>query len=164
MARGLAVATASATAAAIAAAALAQPAAGPKVDAPGKLPEPALSVPDLTYDARILSSAKSAESFQGPLDGGWVLGAARGGDLYRFQLSDAHGRLEGAWRDLRRPGDPAASGFLDAAQRTPAGVTLRFAPPGEPPVTVALAPDLRGETEQAGRRRAVSLRREGPLR
>lgn len=142
----------------------AAPPAGPKVDAPGKLPEPAPSVPDLVYDARVLSSAKSAESFQGPLDGGWVLSAAGRGDLYAFQLTDKRDHVEGAWRDLRRPGDPAASGFLDAVQRSPAGVTLRFTPAAQAPVTVALGPNLRGQAEQAGDRQAVSLRRDDPLR
>jgi hypothetical protein len=147
---------------AFASAAFAQPAPGPRVDAPGKLPEPPPSVPDLAYDARLLSSAASAESFQGPLDGGWVLGAQGEGDLYALQLTDKRDHLEGAWRDLRRPGDPAASGFLDEVRRSPAGLSLRFTPQGQGPVTVALGPNLRGQAEQDGRRRAVALRRSPP--
>jgi hypothetical protein len=142
--------------------ALAQPAPGPKVDAPGKLPEPPPSIPDLAYDARLLSSAASAESFQGPLDGGWTLGAQGAGDLYALQLTDRRDHVEGAWRDLRRPGDPAASGFLDQIQRSSSGLSLRFTPQGQAPITVALGPNLRGQAEQDGRRFPVALRRGVP--
>jgi hypothetical protein len=132
------------------------------VDAPGKLPGPPPSPPDLAYDARLRASAASAESFQGPLDGGWILRAEGEGDVYALQLTDQRDRIEGAWRDLRRPGDPAASGFLDQIQRTPQGVTMRFTPQAQEPVTVALGPNLRGQAEQGGRRYAVSLRRSAP--
>ncbi len=162
--RGLCAAGVLSLAASIACAQPAPPPVGPKVDAPGKLPEPTPSVPDLVYDARVLSSAKSAESFQGPLDGGWVLSEAGQGDVYAFQLTDKRDRVEGAWRDLRRPGDPAASGFLEAVQRSPTGLTLRFTPTGQAPVTVALGPNLRGQAEQAGGRRTASLRRDDVLR
>ena len=116
---------------------------------------------DLAYDARLRASAAAAERFQGPLDGGWIL-AAGGGDLYAFQLVDKGDRLDGAWRDLRRPGDPAASGFLDEIRRTADGLTLRFTPPGEAPVTVALGPELGGRAEQGGRAVAAALRRRRP--
>ncbi len=132
-------------------------AAGPKVDAPGPLPEPPPAA-DAAYDARLRESAAAAESFQGPLDGGWTLGA-QGRGLYAFELVDKGEQVEGAWRDLRRPGDPAASGFLDEARRASGGLILRFTPPGQPPVSVELGPNLRGRAEQGGRRLAVALRR-----
>jgi hypothetical protein len=152
---------------AAATAAFAQPAPpaaalGPKVEAPGRLPEPTPSIADLAYDERLLSSAEAAERFQGPLDGGWTLRAAGGGDLYAFEFTDKRDRIEGAWRDLRRQGDPAASGFLGEVRRTEGGLTLRFAPPGQAPVNVALGPNLRGQAEQDGRRLAVALRRSPP--
>lgn len=135
---------------------------GPKVDAPGKLPGPPPSVPDLAYDARLLSSAASAESFQGPLDGSWTLAAEGQGDLFGLQFTDKREGLEGAWRDLRRPGDPKASGFVDQVSRSPAGLSFRLSPEGQPPVTVALGPNLRGRAEQAGQSFAVALRRKAP--
>jgi hypothetical protein len=135
----------------------------PKVDAPGKLPEPPLSPPDLAYDARLKFSAAEAERFQGPLDGAWTVAAAGQGALYALQLTDKRDHVEGAWRDLRRPGDPAASGLIDEVQRSPAGVTLRFTPAGAAPVTVALGRNLAGELDQGGRRLAVVMRRTDPL-
>lgn len=135
------------------------PAAGPNLEAAGRLPEPAPSIPSLAYDARLLSSAAAAERFQGALDGGWVLSAAGQGDLYAFQLVDRRQGLEGAWRDLRRPGQPAASGFLEL-QRTPQALVLRFTPAPEAPATVTLRPDLSGELDQGGRRTPVVLRRD----
>lgn len=116
--------------------------------------------PDLAYDARILSSAAAAEQFQGPLDGGWTL-TAKTGDLYAFQLVDRPEALEGAWRDLRRPGQPAASGVLDL-QRTPPGLAIRFAPAGQAPVAINLRSDLHGVLEQGGSRVKVTLRRRKP--
>src|SRR4051812_5098904 len=71
---------------------------GPHVEDPGKLPEAPPTVPDLAYDSRVLSSAASAEQFQGKLDGGWTLSADGQGDLYAFELVDKHDALEGAWR------------------------------------------------------------------
>ena len=148
-------------------AALATPAlAGPTVDAPGRLPEPPPSVPDLAYDSRLLSSAAAAEQFQGALDGGWTLSADAAvggqGDLYAFQLVDKRDHIEGAWRDLRRPGDPAASGFVDQLQRTPEGLVIRFTPAPGRPTTVVLRADLRGELTGDGRAVPVTLRRTAP--
>jgi hypothetical protein len=131
---------------------------GPHVETPGKLPEPPKSVPDMVYDTRVISSAASAEQFQGPLDGGWTL-TARKRPLYAFELVDRQTAVEGAWRDPRRRGDPAASGVLDLVQRAPPGLVLRFTPAGQAPVSVKLRPDLHGELEQGRRRTKVVLRR-----
>lgn len=135
--------------------------AGPHVEDPRKLPEPPPSVPALAYDSRILSSAASAEQFQGPLDGGWVVAAAAG-DIYGLQLVDKRNVVEGAWRDLRRKGDPAASGVLDQVLRTATGLVLRFTPAGQQPVTVSLRPNFRGELSQGGKVVAVAMRKAGP--
>ena len=131
---------------------------GPHVEDPRKLPEAPPSAPDLAYDSRLLSSAASAEQFQGRLDGGWTL-AAKGRDLYALELVDKRDALEGAWRDLRRAGDPAASGVLDNIERLPSGLILRFTPTGQAPVSVALGRDLRGELQQGGKQVAVAMRR-----
>jgi len=135
---------------------------GPHVEDPGRLPEAPKTVPDLAYDARVLSSAASAEQFQGPLDGAWTLAAKRRGDLYAFELTDKRSEVEGAWRDLRAPGEPAASGVIDLVRRAPPGLLIRFTPAGQPPVAVQLRPDGRGELEQGGRRLKVTLRRSTP--
>jgi hypothetical protein len=110
----------------------------------------------MAYDTRVLSSAASAEQFQGPLDGGWTL-AAKKRQLYAFELVDKQTAVEGAWRDPRRRGDPAASGVLDLVQRAPPGLVLRFTPTGQAPVSVRLRPDLHGDLEQGGRRTKVVL-------
>jgi hypothetical protein len=138
------------------------PATGPHVEDPGKLPEPPASAPDEAYDARLRASAEAAEQFQGPLDGSWILSLKGQGDRYAFELTDTGTALEGAWRDLRRPGDPAASGVIDQLKRTPAGLDIRFTPVGEPPVEVTLRPDLHGRLKQDGRREDVAMSRSGP--
>jgi len=142
--------------------AAAQPALGPKVDQPGKLPGPASSVPDLAYDARLLSAFGSAQSFQGPLEGGWTLSAPNQGDLYAFQLTDGREGLGGAWRDLRKGRSPDASGVLDSAKRTADGLALRFTPPGLAPVTLLVRPGLKGELQEGEKRTAVVLRKTSP--
>lgn len=136
---------------------------GPHVETPGKLPEPPKTAPELAYDSRIISSAASAEQFQGPLDGGWTLTrrtfthTTRA--LYAFELVDKQTTVEGAWRDPRRRGDPAASGVLDLVQRAPPGLVIHFTPTGQAPVSVKLRPDLHGVLEQGGRRTKVTLLR-----
>ncbi|HKR86958.1 MAG TPA: hypothetical protein VJS38_02195 [Phenylobacterium sp.] len=131
---------------------------GPHVEDPRRLPEAPPTVPDLAYDSRLLSSAASAEQFQGKLDGGWTLGA-EGRDLYAFQLVDKRDALEGAWRDLQGAPEPAASGVLDRVERVPSGLVIRFTPSGQAPVSVTLGRDLRGELRQGRRQVAVAMRR-----
>ena len=73
-------------------------------------------------------------------------------------LVDRGGALEGAWRDPRRPGALSASGFIDQVERTPDGLTLRFAA-----VVASLHANadgrLSGEIAEEGRTTSVSLRR-----
>ena len=81
---------------------------------------------DAAYESRIRASMASVRQFQGALDGGWTL-AAPDGDLFAFQLVDrGTGMVEGAWRDLRRPGALDASGFVDTIERTGGELVLRF--------------------------------------
>lgn len=87
-------------------------------------PAPPLAGP--AYESRIRASLVSAQSFQGPLDGGWRL-AGPSGPLYDLQLVDrSSGAVEGAWRDLRRPGALTASGLVEAVEREGEAVRLRF--------------------------------------
>ena len=88
------------------------------VDQTGRTPDRPPTVADQAYDSRIRASSASAQVYQGALDGGWTLASADGGDLYAFQLSDrGNGAVEGAWRDLRKPGALSASGFVDQIER-----------------------------------------------
>lgn len=80
---------------------------------------------DIAYDARIRAAAAAARGFEGPLEGRWVL-TAGGRELYALQFADRDGELQGAWRDLRRPGALEGSGYLDLARRTEAGLVLSF--------------------------------------
>ncbi|MFI4966448.1 MAG: hypothetical protein ACHP9T_13905 [Caulobacterales bacterium] len=143
-----------------------QPDAPVQIDDTGRTPDGPPALRDMAYDARIRSSFASAESFQGPLDGGWTL-SADGQDLYALQLVDRRDRLEGAWRDLRRKGSLNASGLVDDMQRQGGAVTLRFTPAPGAPATVATLRDgsnglWTGELTDAAGRRAVTLRRTGP--
>ncbi|HEX2814903.1 MAG TPA: hypothetical protein VHN39_00810 [Phenylobacterium sp.] len=98
-----------------------------RIDETGKTPDAPLTVRDMVYDARIRSSFASAESFQGPLDGGWTLTERGDVDRYALQIVDRRDRLEAVWRDLRRAGSLNASGLVDDIQRTGPDLTLRFA-------------------------------------
>jgi hypothetical protein len=136
-----------------------------QIDETGKTPDGPPAVRDLAYDARIRASFASAESFQGPLDGGWTLSAA-GQDLYALQLVDRRDRLEGAWRDLRRKGSLDASGLVTDLQRQGPELTLRFTPSPGRPMTVATLHETSGhwtgELAEGSARRAVTLRRTSP--
>ena len=137
------------------------------IDETGKTPDRPPSVRDLAYDSRIRASFASAESFQGPLDGGWML-SARGQDLYALQLVDRRDRLEGVWRDVRRKGSLNASGLLDDLQRQGSELTLRFTPlPGAPSAVATLHESAgsglwTGDLAEGGGKRAVTLRRTSP--
>jgi hypothetical protein len=137
-----------------------------RVDEVGKTPDGPPGVRDLAYDSRIRSSFASAQSFQGPLEGGWTLSAG-GQDLYALQLVDRRDRLEGVWRDMRRRGSLNASGLVDDLQRQGGELTLRFTPTPGTATTVATLHDSgaglwTGEIAEGGARRTVTLRRTGP--
>jgi|GEM_PF-807596 len=136
------------------------------IDDLSRTPDGPLTARDLAYDARIRSSFASAESFLGPLDGGWML-SADGQDLFALQLVDRRDRLEGVWRDLRRKGALNASGLVDNIQRQGSELTLRFSSGPDTPTNLAVLHDnstgiWTGELLEAGARRAVTLRRTGP--
>lgn len=129
-------------------------------------PEPETPSATETYDTRVRQSFAAAESFRGPLDGGWTLSAKGDGALYEIHFSDNHGKLEGSWRDLRRPGGPDASGFIEQAARDGDRLTLRFSPAadvqGVASLTRARGGAWTGEFAENGRKRAVRLVRSFP--
>jgi hypothetical protein len=128
----------------------------------GKTPDAPPTVSDLAYDTRLRSSFASAQGFQGPLDGGWILAAQGGGDLYALQLVDRADRLEGAWRDLRRAGALDASGLVDDIQRTGGDLTLRLTSGAVAVLHGGQNGGWTGDLTEGARRRPVILRRSGP--
>jgi hypothetical protein len=135
------------------------------IDETGKTPDAPLSIRDLAYDARIRSSFASAQSFQGPLDGGWTL-ADRFGDRYVLQIVDRRDRLEAVWRDLRRPGSIEGSGLVDTIQRSGGDLTLRFTETQTPNLTLTLRQESDGRWSgkllRGDEAFPVTLRRTGP--
>jgi hypothetical protein len=132
------------------------------------LPVPAFAQEsDNVIDARVRASADAAESYQGPLDGGWTLVSASGEAIYAFQLVDkpgGHDPLEGVWRDLRHTALPGDINFIDTLTRGPDGLVISFAAkPGDPPVTITLktGPDgaWTGDLKDGATDTPVKLRR-----
>jgi len=121
---------------------------------------------DLAYDTRIRSSFAAAESYQGPLDGGWTLAEDRGGDRFKFQIVERRDRLEAAWRDLRAKDALTTSGLVDAIQRSGSGLTLSFLDGRGGAIRLTLAPTgddhWRGELLQGDQKLPVTLRRTSP--
>lgn len=131
-----------------------------RIEETGKAPDGPPGPADVAYDSRLRASMASAQGFQGPMDGGWTLFAGDR-ELFVLQLIDRNGAVEGAWRDLRRPGALDASGFIDGAERAGDELTLRFAGGA---VAVLHGADGRwtGELTEAGGKHAVTLRRRNP--
>jgi hypothetical protein len=144
-------------------------AAGQAEPANPEAPPPASTAPQPSteaYDARVRQSFAAAESFHGPLDGGWTLSAHGEGQLYAIRFSDNHGKLEAAWRDLRRKGALDASGFVEQADRRGAQLTLRFSPAAGvqdfATLTATANGAWTGELDENGRKRAVTLAKTSP--
>jgi hypothetical protein len=132
-------------------------------------PPPAVRIdpnaPTTAYDSRVKQSFAAAESFQGPLDGGWTLSAGAEGPLYAIRFVDKAGRVEAAWRDLRRQGALGSSGFVEQVARDGGRLVLRFSPSdGVQDVATlnAAAGGWTGELDENGRKRAVSLAKTSP--
>jgi hypothetical protein len=136
-----------------------------QVDETGKSPDGPPTVNDLAYESRIRSSIASAQSFQGPLDGGWTLTSGPA-ELYALQLVDrGNGALEGAWRDLRRQGALGSSGFVDQIESQGPDLTLRFTMASGASAEAVLHADAAGwsgDLTEGGEHRAVRLRRRAP--
>jgi len=132
-------------------------------------PAPALAQgeQDNAVDERIRASAHAAESYQGPLDGSWILVSGFGERLYAFELVDKPGGqspLEGVWRDLRHPSVAGDIGTIDTLTRGPQSLVIAFvAKPGDPAVTIQLKSDdagfWSGDLKDGGADIQVRLRR-----
>ena len=127
----------------------------------GKAPDGPPSASDAAYDQRLRASAATVRSFQGPMEGAWTLSAG-GRDVYALQLIDRGGWIDGAWRDLRRPGALEGSGFIEGVPRTSGGdLTFRLSEH----VVATLRPAggrWTGQLSEGERREAVTLVRRGP--
>lgn len=95
------------------------------------------------YDLRIKGSILAAQGLQGPFDGTWTLTGPDGAALYDLQIVDpagGYGGLEGAWRDVRRPGTIGSTGLIDSVDRTAGELAARFSPRPGRTATVTLRP------------------------
>jgi hypothetical protein len=140
--------------------------AGPvQIDDLGKTPDRPPAIRDLAYDARIRASFASAQSFQGPLDGGWTLAEPQG-DHYAFQIVDRRDRLEAVWRNLRRAGSLNASGLVDEVQHQGGDLTLRFTENSAPASVITLREGgdglWTGKLARGDQVITVTMRRTGP--
>jgi len=83
------------------------------------------------YELRVKGSVAAAQSLQGPLDGAWRVTGADGSEIYALQLVDKAGglgELEGAWRDVRRPGSVGSTGLIEELRREGDDIVVRFSP------------------------------------
>jgi hypothetical protein len=104
------------------------------------------------YDLRVKGSILAAQGLQGPLDGGWAIDGPDGAMLYALQLVDKVGGydgLEGAWRDVRRPGTVGSTGLIDFVDRSYNGFLARFSPRPGQLATLDLTP--RGDGSWSGK-------------
>lgn len=95
------------------------------------------------YEYRVKGSVAAAQNLQGPLDGGWKIAGADGAQLYALQIVDkvgGYGELEGAWRDVRRPGTVGSTGLIEDLRRDGDTIVARFSPKGGQSSTLTLRP------------------------
>ena len=103
------------------------------------------------YDLRIKGSILAAQGLQGPMDGGWSLSGPDGAKLYDLQIVDpagGYGALEGAWRDVRRPGAVGSTGLIDFVDRSSGDFVTRFS--AKPGVLTVVTLRPRGDGTWAG--------------
>jgi hypothetical protein len=125
------------------------PIPAPEPEAPA-VPGGALTTAQI-YELRVKGSIAAAQTLQGPLDGGWRVSGPDGAQLYALQIVDKAGGyapLEGAWRDVRRPGAVGSTGLIDDLGRNGADLVIRFTPKGGQASILTLRPQ--GETRWAG--------------
>ncbi|WP_297507683.1 hypothetical protein [uncultured Caulobacter sp.] len=97
----------------------------------------------LVYELRVKGSIAAAQTLQGPLDGGWRVAAVDGAQIYALQIVDKAGGytpLEGAWRDVRRPGTVGSTGLIDDLRRDGGDLIARFSPKGGESAVLTLRP------------------------
>lgn len=136
------------------------------IDEIGRSPEAPPTAAEQAYENRIKGGVSSAQGMQGPLDGAWMVRSSDGRPLYVLQLVDkgSSGRpVEGAWRSVRPDGPPGQVGLVEAIDRTPEGLFIRFTPRGaSAPVVLTLTqqgPAWTGEIWDKGATRPVQMRR-----
>ena len=117
-------------------------------------PDGPLREPDVNYQNRVLSNFQASQGRQGPFDGRWTVSGSAG-DMFVLQLTDPGegGRIEGAWRDVRRAGG-GRSGLIDPiGHRDGDMVVVRFVEAdGAQPVEVRLrSPPARRLAGRGGR-------------
>lgn len=115
------------------------------------------------YEMRVKGSIAAAQNLQGPLDGGWRIVGADGAQIYALQIVDKPGDtgvLEGAWRDVRRPGTVGSTGLIEDLRHDGDDVVVRFSPKAGQASTLTLRPTgyerWSGELIENGARVAVS--------
>jgi hypothetical protein len=140
----------------------------PKLDDKSVAPDGAPRDADVNYQNRVLSNFQATQGRQGPFDGRWTLSGSAG-DMFVLQLTDPGegGKVEGAWRDLRRNGG-GRSGLIDSIVRDGDMVTVRFVEAeGQQPVEVKLRSPQPGgwlgevSTVEGGRQSIVMHRSSG---
>lgn len=129
---------------------------------------PNVAPSDQSYQNRVLSNFQQTQGRQGPYDGRWVLSGSAG-DMFVLQLTDPGegGKIEGAWRDLRRTGG-GRSGLIDSVTREGDMITVRFTEEGaSQPVEVRLRSaqpgGWLGEVNADGGRSSIVMHRSNGL-
>jgi hypothetical protein len=141
----------------------------PRIDDKTVAPDGPLREPDVNYQNRVLSNFQASQGRQGPFDGRWTVSGSAG-DMFVLQLTDPGegGRIEGAWRDVRRVGG-GRSGLIDSITRDGDLVIVNFVETqGGAPVEVRLrSPQPGGWLGEAntpeGGRQSIVMHRAGGL-
>jgi len=121
------------------------------------------------YELRVKGSIVAAQGLQGPLDGGWKVSDSEGSTLYTLQIVDpagGYGPVEGAWRDVRRPGAVGSTGLIESVERSGSDLVVRFSPRGGQSTVLTLSPAgstrWSGNLYEAGANQTVIADREAP--
>ena len=121
------------------------------------------------YEMRVKGSIVAAQGLQGPLDGGWKVKGPDGSTLYTLQIVDpagGAGPVEGAWRDVRRPGAVGSTGLIETVDRTGQSLVFRFNPRPDQTSVLTLTPAgstrWSGSLYEAGATQTVIADREAP--
>lgn len=121
------------------------------------------------YEMRVKGSIVAAQGLQGPLDGGWKVKGPDGSTLYTLQIVDpagGAGPVEGAWRDVRRPGAVGSTGLIETVDRTGQNLIFRFNPRPDQTSVLTLTPAgstrWSGSLQEAGAIQTVIADREAP--
>lgn len=133
------------------------------------VPQGAYVPAEQAYEMRVKGSIVAAQGLQGPLDGGWKISDPAGTVLYTLQIVDpagGNGPVEGAWRDVRRPGAVGSTGLIESVESAGERLVVRFSTPMGQASMLTLQPDdatrWSGALYEAGASRMVVADREAP--